>query len=107
MKTTYDLYGARDLDLSLAKNCVEEMLGVSLEERDSLYHGGTYYMWGDSNSEHFILKVNLDPFDEEPVEQNFQDFSILLYINSTGRSSDIEKIVRQNGCFELLRHEVL
>lgn len=64
----------------------------------------TYLVTG--GGENFILKLNLDPFDEEPVEQDFSDFSVLLYINATTRSSDIERAIRDGGGFELLRHEV-
>lgn len=40
------------------------------------------------------------------MEQDFSDFSVLLYINATTRSSDIERAIRDGGGFELLRHEV-
>jgi len=106
MTVAYDLYGVRGLSLLLAKGRAEKMLGVSLEERDSSYQGGIYYIWGRNDSEHFVLKVNVDPFDEEPVEQSFLDFPVLLYINATERSSEIEEIIRKDGCFKLLRHEV-
>ncbi|MDT4837941.1 hypothetical protein [Phytopseudomonas flavescens] len=106
MTIAYDLYGGRELSLLLAKEHVEEMLGVSLEERESSYQGGIYYVWGRNDSEHYVLKVNVDPFDEEPVEQDFPDFPVLLYINATERSSSIEEVVRKDSFFKLLRHEV-
>lgn len=106
MSTAYDLYGTRDLTLLSAKNYVEETFGISLEERDSLYYGGIYYVWSGENSESFILKVNLDPFDDEPVEQNFPDYPVLLYIDATARSSSLEEIIKMSDCLKLLRHEV-
>lgn len=106
MTISYDLYGVVELSLLSAKEHVEEMLGVSLEERESSYQGGIYYVWGRSDSEHYVLKVNVDPFDEEPVEQDFSDFPVLLYINATERSSSIEEVVRKDSFFKLLRHEV-
>lgn len=106
MTTAYDLYGSRSLSLLSARGHAEEALGISLEERDSSYQGGTYYIWGSSDSEHIVLKVNVDPFDGDPVEQNFPDYPILLYINATGRSSDIAEAARKDGNFELLRHEM-
>jgi hypothetical protein len=106
MTTAYDLYGSKNLSLESARGRVGEALGVFLEERDSSYQGGTYYMWGRSDSEHIILKENVDPFDGDPVEQSFPNYPVLLYINATERSSDIEKSIRQDGSFNLLRREV-
>lgn len=60
---------------------------------------------GGSDSEHFILKFNIDPFDGDPVEQSYSDYKILLYVNATARSSNIEKAIRQDGSFKLLRRE--
>lgn len=102
----YDLYGAKTLTLLLAREHIEGILGVSLDERNSTYQGGVYYMLGSNESENFILKVNLDPFDDEPVEQNFPDYPVLLYINATARSSDVEEAIKKGACFKLLRHEV-
>lgn len=106
MNISYDLYGVVGLSLLLAKERVEEMLGVFLEERESSYQGGIYYAWGRSDSEHYVLRVNVDPFDEGPVEQDFPEFPVLLYVNATERSSSIEGVVRKDSFFKMLRHEV-
>ncbi|ABR85694.1 hypothetical protein CSB95_6773 [Pseudomonas aeruginosa] len=63
-------------------------------------------MLGSNDSENFILKANLDPLDDEPVELNFPDYPILLYINATTRSSAIEGVIKKGACFKLLRHEM-
>ncbi|WP_175181465.1 hypothetical protein [Achromobacter aegrifaciens] len=106
MNNAYDLYGAKDISLLLARSRIEEVFGISFEERNSTYHGGDYYMFGSNDSENFVLKMNLDPFDEEPVEQGFPDYPVLLYINATDRSSDIEEAIKKSDCFKRLRHEV-
>ena len=106
MTMSYDLYGTKKLSLLSAKDVVERVLGKVFEERDSSYQGGVYYMWGGSDSENFILKLNIDPFDGDPVEQKYPEHKILLYVNATNRSSDIEEAIRQGGDFKLLRHEV-
>lgn len=105
MTIAYDLYGAKGLCLSSARERVERVLGVAFEERDSSYQGA-YYMWGESNSEHIVLKVNVDPFDGGPVEQSCPDYTILLYVNATERSSYIEEAIRQAGGFKFIRHEM-
>lgn len=106
MTIAYDLYGIKGLSLLQAKECLDEVLKISFEERESSYQGGIYYLWGGNEAEHYILKLNLDPFDGEPVEQDFPRFPVLLYINATERSSSISAIIREVGLFNLLRHEV-
>jgi hypothetical protein len=106
MTIVYDLYGAKKISLLSARDNIERALGEAFEERDSSYQGGVYYMWGGSDSENFVLKMNADPFDGDPVEQNYPDYEILLYVNATVCSSDIEKAIKQGSSFKLLRHEV-
>jgi hypothetical protein len=106
MKLTYDLYGAMGLGLLAARDHIEAVLGCSLVGRNSSYQGGDYYMFGSNDSENFILKINIDPFDDEPVEQNFSSYQILLYVNATNRPSDIAGALSRGGLFQLLRHEV-
>jgi len=103
---TYDLYGTKCLNLALVRVQVEELAGVLLEERESTYHGGIYYLYGDNGSEHFILKNNIDPFDGEPVEQAFSDCPILFYVNATNRSLELMDVLKVEGGFSLLRHEI-
>lgn len=105
MTTAYDLYGARDIDISLAREYLEGALGIVLEERESSYQGGIYYVCGTNDSENFVLKINVDPFDGGAVEQNFPDYPVLLYINATARSIDLEAVIRKEGYFDFLRHE--
>lgn len=106
MNSAYDLYGAKELSLQGAKAFIERALGAVLEERESSYQGGIYYILGDSVSEHFILKLNVDPFDGEAAECDFSDYTVLLYVNDTFRASDIEMSIGREYGFELLRHEV-
>lgn len=107
MTIMYDLYGAEKSCLLSARSDLERALGETFEERDSSYQGGIYYMWGRSDSENFVLKLNIDPFDGDPVEQDYASYKVLLYVNATNRSSDIEKLISQVSVFKLLRHEVL
>lgn len=106
MTMSYDLYGAKKLSLLSAKVDMERTLGKVFEESDSSYQGGIYYMSGGIDSENFILKLNIDPFDGDPAEQKYPEHEVLLYVNATERSSDIEEAMRQSADFELLRHEI-
>ncbi|SDS86431.1 hypothetical protein [Pseudomonas trivialis] len=107
MTIVYDLYGAEKSCLLSARSDLERALGETFEERDSSYQGGIYYMWGRNDSENFVLKLNIDPFDGDPVEQDYASYKVLLYVNATNRSSDIEKLISQVSVFKLLRHEIL
>lgn len=103
--TAYDLYGCK-LALGEAKACLEELFGVRFESRDSTYQGGEYFRYGDASAEHFVLKKNIDPFDGEPAEMKFPDYPILLYVNATIRSTELQDAIgRLQGDYRLLRHE--
>lgn len=107
MTIVCDLYGAEKTCLLSARSDLERALGETFEERDSSYQSGIYYMWGRGDSENFVLKLNIDTFDGGSVEQNCASYKVLLYVNATNRSSDIEKMISQGSGFKLLRHEVL
>ncbi len=100
---TYDLYSAKKSNLDFVRGQVEVALKIVLEERNSTYQGGVYYRCGDKNSEHFVLKNNLDPFDGDVAEQAFPNSSVLLYVNATEHSSELFNKLEND--FVLLRHE--
>ncbi|MFC5473536.1 hypothetical protein [Paraherbaspirillum soli] len=86
-----DLYGYLLPTLEEAKSILEKTLNVEFEARDSFYHG-EYYRYGKSDTEHFLLKKNMDPLDGEPAEMEFPDYSILLYVNCTMRSKELNEL---------------
>jgi len=104
--TVFDLYTINTDDLKKASVLVERALSISLENRHSTYQGGNYFLFGNESGEHFVLKQNTDPIDNEPVEQSFPEARILLYVNDTQRQAEIQDALVQNG-FTLLRHEEL
>lgn len=104
----YDLYGIEADSLSAAKATLENLLACSFEERDSTYHAGTYYVFGDEDREHFMLKENRDPFDDEPAELSFPNSKLLFYVNDTTRSEELQNALAGGGdAITLLRHEDL
>lgn len=103
----YDLYEVKASSISEAKELVEQA-GISLEERESSYHRGPYFAYGEIGRENFELKINLDPYEDAPNEEEFPDSELLLYINNTPRSDELkEKILGSSERFTLLRHENL
>jgi hypothetical protein len=102
----YDLYGSQAADLEEARDVLEAALGIRFEARESSYQGGDYFRWGENEAEHLILKRNVDPFDDEPVEESFSQYPILFYVNDTLRSTEVqEQIAQKAPSFALLQHE--
>jgi hypothetical protein len=93
---TFDLYGFRKDNLEDARIAFQQALGVTMVPRDSLYLGGSYYRYASSGQENFMIRRNLDPFDGEPAELDFPDMPVLLYVNETERSRELEQILTTN-----------
>jgi hypothetical protein len=104
----YDLYGILSADMAEAKESLEAALDINFEARESAYQGGDYFVFGKRTNENFVLKRNVDPLDGEPVEMKFPEYPILLYINDTPRSPDLQKTIDQKANeFILLKHQDL
>ncbi|OHV19354.1 hypothetical protein EOS93_17600 [Rhizobium sp. RMa-01] len=103
---SFILYGIRKNSLAEAKAAVESVFGFFFTERDSFYQAGVYYVFGAGGEEQFVLKKNIDPFDGDPVEQDFVSYPLLFYINSTDRPSELIALMTNVEDFELLRQEV-
>lgn len=104
----YDLYGFLSDDIDAARNLLEASLGIQFEVRDSDYLGGKYFQWGKTSNEHFVLKRNVDPIDDELAEMSFPNHRILFYVNDTSRSVYLQKRINKEAKnFVLLRHEDL
>ncbi|MDE1480968.1 hypothetical protein [Xenorhabdus bovienii] len=101
----YDLYAFEGLHIREAKNIIELSLGTKLDERESTFQGGEYYISGNKKSENFILKKNIDPFDGEPVEMDHPEYKIIFYINNTDRPNCLKCLLLDTKKFILLRTE--
>ncbi|WP_053199657.1 hypothetical protein [Herbaspirillum hiltneri] len=104
----YDLYGILSVDLEEAKASLEAAFDIDFQARESAYQGGEYFIFGKRTEENFVLKRNVDPIDKEPVEMKFPEYPILLYVNDTPRSLDLQKRINQKASkFILLRSQNL
>jgi hypothetical protein len=105
---TDDLYGFRYDDLETARAAVEHALGIRLAAHESSYFGGDYYRLGRMREEHFILRRNIDLLDNEPAELEFPKMGILLYVEGTERSRELEQILTSKipGLLLLRRKEL-
>ncbi len=103
----YDLYEVKASSIDKARELIEEA-GISLVERESSYHRGPYFAYGEIGQENFELKINLDPFEDIRNEEEFPNSDLLLYINNTPRSDELKaKLLASSEQFVLLRHEDL
>ena len=98
----YEVYGTK-LKIKEAKNQLERLCSVQFEERDSLYFGIYYSVFESDTGEIYKLCNNIDPFDNEPLE-NF-DFPVILFMN-TIQTSD-QNLINNSEFFQLLSQEEL
>ncbi|MDH4872537.1 hypothetical protein [Pseudomonas sp. BN515] len=103
--SSYILFGARDGSICQVRGVVEGVFGFVFEERESLYQGGVYYVYGERSSENFVLKENVDPYDDESPEDEFPNHKVLLYINCTERAAEVIRMLAGATGIELLRNE--
>jgi len=104
---TYDLYGYKYDDIISARNLIEKIIGIRLEEHESSYRCGLYFRYGDIGTEHFILQRNFDPLENEWTDSEHQSYPLLLYVNETTRSKELEKVLTSIEGIVLLKHEEL
>lgn len=97
------VYGCKNKSLLEARSDVERCLGITLEERESDYHGGLYYSHKYESGWSLMLKMNIDLYDDEPAEQGFPDFAVLLYLNSMEDLRPIAQLLPSH--FQLLRQK--
>ncbi len=99
---SYDLYGCIADGIEAASLMLGSALNLSFDERESSYHCGKYYLWGQTSGEHFLLKRNRDPYEDEMVESKFGDYQLLLYVNDTLRGSEIRSQLASLGSLVIL-----
>lgn len=105
---SYDLYGLKSPDLETVRATIEQALAIKFNLHESLYLGGAYYRFGNVGEEEFILQKNFNSFEQEWTEAEFQEVGILLYINATIRSDEIERKLTSNVTgILLLKREIL
>ena len=100
-----ELYEVKASSLEEARDLVERA-GISLQEHESEYHRGPYFAKRGIGRENFQLKLNLDPYEDVPNEDEFPTSRFLLYINNTTRSDELRKKFSDlSDRFVLLRHK--
>lgn len=99
------LFGSSNLGLDECRELVENALALTLDAHDSDF-AGTYYAAGLPGGEHFELRPNRDA-EDELVEPDFSEVSVLLYVNETRRpDAIIELLDRIDGLVMLRREQI-
>lgn len=105
MKTD-DLYGTDYEDLDTARMALEPILDVKFQPHDSLYYGGLYYRYVSDTGTLMILRQNQELVDDELVEENFPSTGVLLSVEGTEKSQELEMLLStQTPKVWLLRRE--
>lgn len=102
----YDLYGIDAATLNDAAKLVVALLPLPFRPHDSSYIGH-YFLAGGEGDETFKLRENIDPDDGEPAEGNHASHKFLLYVDASGRGSDLRQTLQAHQGITLLRHESL
>lgn len=106
--STFEIYGVEAHSILEAKKLIERLLSVVLEERfSSFYRGGAYLYYEGMREESLKIVINLDPYDDEPLEDAYPCANIIMYIKNSNSFSDLPRILTNapSGVIKLLRRE--
>ena len=104
----FDLYGLRIDDIESAKVLLGNILSVEFEPRYSDYKCGDYYLFKNADTqESFTLQKNYDEFEDEWIEEEHREYSLLFYVDNTNRSKEVAALFQNHAEFSLLGHQEL
>src|SRR5262245_39381176 len=104
--TSYITYGT-NWPLKDVLSAIESALTVRMSPHDSSYRG-EYYTSGSSGQEHIVVQPNYLDNDDEWIEEKYQEYAILIYVNETPRAEQVEGHLHARMPYlQLLRREDL
>ena len=97
------LFGFPAGSIAATVDSVSAALGVNFEIHDSLWRGGEYYVY-EAGSEKIIIQRNNDGGPpEEPAEEAFPSYPLLMYMDSAHRKERTEQLLKCSSHPVLLR----
>ena len=96
------LFGVRKASVDATATAIGSAVECSFEDRDSSYLGP--YKFAVVGSSEIKVVSQIDP-DGEPLEEDFEDFATLVYVDSDGDAVSLEGISVANEPLEQLRAE--
>ncbi|WP_432081563.1 hypothetical protein [Streptomyces sp. WAC 04229] len=103
MAHSYYLYGSKSLDLQATRDSLISSLGVSFSSRESDFKGGVYHLARAQGFEKMTVEVNWVDEDGELVEQDFPEFSVLIYV--TNPDEPVQSVLEEEISLQCLRIE--
>ena len=91
---SYLTYGLSTHSLEDIRRRLNSVFGIELVAHDSTYRGA-YYRFGPMGQEHFILQPNHLAHEDEWIDEDHQEFPLLLYVNETTRPDEIDRLMRR------------
>jgi hypothetical protein len=99
-----DLYGFPESALETVRASVEQALGIALVKHNTIYRG-EHYVCGECGAETFLLQANWEAIDGELMEDQFPDMGVLLYVHSSDRTTQIERLLTSRTSARLLARQ--
>lgn len=97
------LFGFPVGSISATVDSVSSALGIRFELHDSLFRGGDYYVY-EADCEKIIIQRNNDGGPpEEPAEEAFPSYPLLMYVDTAHREQRIEQLLKCSPRPVLLR----
>jgi hypothetical protein len=91
MDSRYDTYGFAATRLEEVAPLVQQILGLQLEERDSGYYAGTYYLHEQSYGRELKLYRNHDHVRGSWVREQYRDYAVILEVSDLDNMDEIRQ----------------
>lgn len=107
MGNRYDTYGIAGTLEDVAAR-MQQLLGVQLEERDSSYYAGTYYLYRKDPDGLLRLYNNYDSMEGEWIREQYREHALMLEVSCLDDMDGIQqKLMGGLEGVVLLRSETL
>ncbi len=93
MTGRHDVYGFPEATLDEVAPLLRRLLGVPLQERDSSYYAGTYYLYKQSFGRELRLYRNRDPVNGSLVREQYRDYPVILEVSGLDNMDEIRRAV--------------
>jgi hypothetical protein len=92
MTSRYDVYAVPSSPLTELATRLQDLLGVTFQERDSGYYAGTYYLYKPDYGRELRLYANRDEVQRSWVRERWREHAIILEVSNL---EDMEAIQRK------------
>ncbi|MGK5545585.1 hypothetical protein ACSNOH_12750 [Streptomyces sp. URMC 127] len=99
----HSLYGVREADVHQTARIIAEVLNCDFQERESDYLG---VYWLARAAEARIKVVSLLAPDGEPLEEGFEQYETLIYVDAESFIPQFDGLTAPQGPLERLRDPV-